>query len=89
MKQIWKFELLSGAIDVPKDAKFLSCKATIQFQGVKLCVWMLVDPDADPETRRYRIIGTGRAFDPEGYEYFATVQDGEGFVWHLFWEVQS
>lgn len=82
MTAIWKYELLSGAIEVPLGAIFLTCQA----QGVQWCVWMEVDPNEKrTETRAYRIVGTGHEFDPKGLEYFATIQSN-GLVWHFYWE---
>lgn len=80
--EIWKFELLSGSIEVPYGAKLLSC----QWQGVKLCAWMIVDPfETRREIKEYKLVDTGHPFDPNGLEYFATMQDELMLVRHLFW----
>jgi hypothetical protein len=83
MKQIWKFKLAHGMIEVPRGAQYLTC----QMQHGEICAWFIVDPaERDLEVRRYQIIGTGHDFNPQGLEHFATVQDG-AYVWHLFQEV--
>ncbi len=83
MKQIWKFKLSGGLINVPRGAEYLSC----QIQHGEVCAWFIVDPfEKSTEPRKYQIIGTGHDFNPEGLEHFATVQDG-AFVWHLFQEI--
>lgn len=49
--------------------------------------WLLVDPHAKLETRRFTWIGTGGAF-PAGTVYRGTVQDGR-WVWHLLEDVSD
>jgi hypothetical protein len=84
MNAVWKFELLSGSIEAPLGAQFLSC----QFQGHKICAWMLVDPN---ESRRvtiaYAILPTGGKHRlPRSATHWATLQDEDGLVWHIFGE---
>ncbi len=83
MRAIWKFTLkVAGrqGVSVPRDAVPLSA----QMQDDTLCVWCLVDPKAKSETVTVAIVGTGHAFDPTGWEFVGTVQQG-AFVWHVFW----
>ena len=87
--QVWKYELTENErpLQVPPGAsKFLS----VQAQGEKLCVWILVNPD-DPVRidRKYKIVGTGQdinLFGPENmWSYAGTAQIGP-LVWHVFEE---
>jgi hypothetical protein len=83
-KRIFKYELRSDGINIsmPKGAEIL----TVQSQNRTLCLWALVDPEADKEIRYFEVFRTGH---PVGYDmgvtrnYIATVQDGS-FVWHVF-----
>lgn len=57
-KTIWKFELETTdnqEIKMPVGAEIL----TVQVQGETLCLWALVDPSAEKETRHFEMIGTG------------------------------
>lgn len=85
MKTIWKYHIpISGLIPVemPKGAKFL----TVQVQNEAACVWALVSPSADNETRYLEVHGTGTPIHGDmGIErkYIGTFQQPP-FVWHLF-----
>jgi hypothetical protein len=87
MITIHKYELGLGTniFNAPRGAVPL----TVQTQGNRLALWMLVDDKA--EMRRHSVItvGTGQPMPTDGghYEYIATVQDQHGFVWHAFWVV--
>lgn len=48
-----------------------------------LLVWALVDADAPPEPRNFRIVGTGHPVEEDSIQYVATVQ-APPFVWHVF-----
>lgn len=80
MQTVYKYELLSGTVRLPKGFKFLSC----QFQGVKLTIWVQVDPNQTKhEDIEYWIVSTG-GIVPEGdIQYWASLQEGS-FVWHIF-----
>lgn len=50
-----------------------------------LCIWALVDPEAEEEPRRIVITGTGHSA-PVGAEHLGSVQSDTGYVWHV-WHV--
>jgi hypothetical protein len=80
MKQIWKFEIKEGSIEMPIGARIL----TIEMQRGHACMWALVDTDSDYESRNFAIVGTGHDFpDADKFNYIGTVQDGI-LVWHIF-----
>lgn len=75
-------------ITMPKGAEILHVDA----QGQGAFVWARVDPDAEPEKRRFRLAGTGHDLPadvrPDGYPVLAHVgsflmADG-ALVFHLF-----
>jgi len=82
-KVIYKFPIVDITIDnylsLPKGASIL----TIQLQGVTPMMWMLVDPDAKIEQRRFRVVGTGHQTIEDNMVYIGTWQDAP-YVWHLF-----
>ena len=84
MKEIWKFTLKvtdDQSIAMPKGAKILSA----QEQYGKPCIWAIVDPDAEEETRKFRIFGTGHPFDlDESSAEFIGTGQCVGLVWHIF-----
>lgn len=66
MKTIWKFILAPDiTLDLPRGAEILS----VREQGGNICLWALVDPQADQTTRRFVVIGTGHAV-PDGPLWF-------------------
>lgn len=69
------------AIDMPVGAQILD----VQDQRGQLCMWALVDPEAEIEQRSFRLAGTGHPIKGWGLHHIATVQMAEGtLVWHLF-----
>ena len=88
MRKVFKYEIdVTGniAIEMPREAQIL----TVQDQYHKPCIWALVDPDNEKETRNFRIFGTGHSIEEENLCYIDTFQRAGGaFVWHLF-EVKS
>lgn len=87
MKTIWKYELNFEEftkIEMPKGAEIL----TVQTQYNKPCLWALVDPEVEKETRTLELIGTGmKVYQDDGYErkYIGTYQYQKGeFVGHVF-----
>lgn len=57
-KTIWKFTLDlvdEQQVSLPKDAEILS----VQVQNGNICLWALVDPEAEKETRYFEIFRTG------------------------------
>jgi len=84
--KIWKFEISGRVVsnevtevEMPKGAEILHAGT----QRVIPCVWALVDPEAETETRLFYLAATGEDV-PEG-EYVGTVfQHGVAYVWHVF-----
>lgn len=56
-RQVWKYKLIERMqiVNMPKDAEIL----TVQVQQGVLCLWALVDPDAEEEKRFIEIYETG------------------------------
>jgi hypothetical protein len=57
-KVIWKFELEptdNQEIEMPKGAEILTAQNQV---GIP-CLWALVDPTAEKETRTFEVVGTG------------------------------
>lgn len=78
---IWKYQIQivdSFALKMPKGATILC----FQMQDGWPQIWATVDPDAEPEERRFAVVGTGNPM-PAVRDYIGTVQVGR-FVWHLF-----
>lgn len=71
----------SFAIDMPAPAEVLH----VDCQRGQPCMWVLVWPDGETVTRRFRLVGTGHEFDSKSLRYLATFQQSP-FVWHLFEE---
>lgn len=86
MKTIWKFPLPVTdfqKIEMPKGAEVLSA----QVQGVSLCLWAMVDPEAETELRGFWIIGTGHPIEHEKNlgRFIGTTQMYNGsLIWHVF-----
>lgn len=84
MTTIWKFPLaLTDRQDVvmPRGARVLS----VAEQHGKLCLWALVNPDADRVKRALRIAGTGHPCDARAAHLVGTVLcAGGSLVWHVF-----
>jgi hypothetical protein len=48
-------------------------------------MWVQLNTDAPKVTRVFAIYGTGhRMVEGFHHEHIATLQDGAGFVWHIF-----
>lgn len=82
---VWKFQIPIAddvAIQMPKGAKFLA----FQTQNEQPCLWVLVDPAEEKETRRFHVAGTGHPIlDGPKLDYIGTCQvRGGALVWHLF-----
>lgn len=85
MKTIWKYELETmdvRVVEMPVGAEIL----TVQEQRGKLCLWALVDPEADKERRVFCIHGTGHPVSTVALKkYIGTYQLMEGaLVFHVF-----
>ena len=72
---------------LPRGAKVLC----VQPQGDAVCIWALVDPDAEKLSRKFYIVGTGHELGSEvstrdaAEAYVGTFQvHGGTLVFHLF-----
>lgn len=85
-KTIWKYELKTTDVQqvyMPIGAEIL----TVQTQLERPCLWALVDPQAEKETRGIMIYGTGHPVPTEPYphKYIGTYQLSDGsLVFHVF-----
>lgn len=84
MRTIWKFPFFIARrqiVNLPLGARMLSCQLQ---QGVPT-LWVLVDEGAPIIDQEIWCIGTGHEVPrAEPLEFVATLQDGDGFVWHIF-----
>lgn len=79
---IWKFPFVEPGeffIAMPRLFRPLC----VQLQDGVPTLWALVNPLAKKEHWKFKAVGTGHAFDPAGWYYIATWQEGM-YVWHLF-----
>lgn len=82
-QQVWKFPI--DAVDhpvvkMPRGAKVIDFRT----QGGEPFVWAIVDPDAEPVDRVFRLAGTGHDLGAHG-EYVGSVHLAfSGLVFHLF-----
>lgn len=86
-KTIWKFKLEATGyqkIEMPIGAEIL----TIQIQIEIPHLWVLVDPEAEKETRHFEIFGTGHSISSDmgsPRTYIGTYQlIKENLVFHVF-----
>lgn len=82
MKTVWKYKLDSRSVlAMPMGSQIL----TVHEQEGKVCLWALVEPDMEYETRKFVIIGTGQALSEKPYRYIGTTYlEGGAFVFHVF-----
>ena len=83
--KVWKYDLPWGDIvtlALPIGARVLSVEP--QGASAALKLWALVDPNADPELRRFRLAGTGHEIT-DNVSHISTfqLQDGQ-IVFHVF-----
>lgn len=94
METIWKYKLKvtdEQIIKMPLLAEIL----TVQGQGDDICLWALVNPEAEKEDRTILVFGTGNPI-PKTFEYhinafyIGTAQMYNGaLVWHIFEKIKS
>ncbi len=84
MKTIWKFILQPKIrIEVPCGAKILS----VACQCDQICMWALVDPEAEKELRLFAVYGTGHKVPDNPGTFIGTVlMHGGSLVFHVFEE---
>jgi len=84
--QVWKFPLRPAdvnEIEMPKGAEVL----TIDTQAGYPMMWAKVDPDAEKETRHFRVAGTGHELGVGVGEYLGTFQvrgRARALIFHVF-----
>jgi len=80
--KVWKYPLRITAdqkVEMPAGSEILSVK----MEKSQLCLWALVSPAGNKETRYIEVFGTGHHVEPGTRKYLGTVQD-HGLVWHVF-----
>ena len=85
MQTIWKFPVSERnfSLNIPEGAQILS----VQAQGNKGQMWVLVDPQARKETRVFWAINTGDPLPKGNLKYIGTYQLDKGnYVLHVFEE---
>lgn len=84
MNTIWKYQVPlkdNFVLELPMNAKILS----FQTQDDVPYIWVLLDPDNDPEKRVFRLAGTGHLINHMPMMFIGTVQMRSGsLVYHLF-----
>lgn len=78
---IYKYELTGRPIRLPHDSRIL----TAQYQGSAIFVWVELGTHPAINYRFYRV-GTGWYDDTSNDSYLTTLQDKDGFVWHIFYK---
>jgi hypothetical protein len=79
---VWKFPLRIEALQgvpMPEGAEILH----VAEQTGLLCMWALVDPDAQYAVRTFAITGTGH-LAPDKATHVASAVMADSFVWHVF-----
>lgn len=83
MRRVYKYvinPLVDGVVNLPEDAEVLHTA----FQGDALCLWAMVDTEAKPIARKFRVFGTGHDIPlDEDIVYIGTAFTGY-FVFHIF-----
>lgn len=89
MKTIWKYDLkFEGIIELqmPKDAKILTVQ--LDKKTNRPCLWVMVDLDAEKESRFIELFGTGEKIPIDisiDRRYIGTYQYQNGvFIGHVF-----
>lgn len=81
---IWKFTLEPKSfqqIEMPAGAQILS----VQVQREDICVWAVVNPAAQKESRILEIVGTGHRMSKATRKFLGTIQmDNGNLVFHVF-----
>lgn len=84
MKSIWKYRLpltSVGTIRMQRNATVLK----VDKQQESLCLWAMVDTEADTEEVTFTIVGTGHKFSTTLGTYVGTVLvHNDSIVLHVF-----
>lgn len=81
---VYKYQLnrsLESILELPKGAEVLK----VDVQNESICLWALVDPNAQTETRTFEVFGTGHQMDECKRRFINTffVHGGQ-YVFHAF-----
>ncbi|MGJ8680497.1 DUF7352 domain-containing protein [Paraglaciecola sp.] len=81
-KVIWKYTLTPAIlIEIPKGAEILS----VAEQNNEICLWALVDPNAELEAREFHVFGTGHNITIKGFDFIGTaLLENGSLVFHVF-----
>lgn len=88
-KTIYKYSLFpisldTTVIDMPAGAELLH----VDGQNEYICIWALVDPQADPTARKFRVFGTGHPIESSNLQHVGSALMFDGtLVSHVFEEV--
>lgn len=86
---VWKFPLPIAddvVLEMPVGARVLA----VDTQHETICLWALVDPDAETQQRGFCVRGTGHPFTGSEGEYLGTAMLRDGvLVFHVFEAVAS
>lgn len=81
--KIYKYNLMEGAVEAP-----IMEILDIQLQDGIPVMWALVNEDSSYNKKiEIRLFWTGQEISTEDlkeFEYFRTLQDAMGLVWHVF-----
>lgn len=92
MKRIWKYKIpLNREIKlfIPKGGEIISVKFRYENDECFFNIWVIIDPDKEEEVRSFRVIVTGQISDFDGLKHLCTGVDNQGFVFHLFEEMNE
>jgi len=88
MMEVWKYILTDAEgteIEMPKGAKIIH----FDTQHGMPCIWVLVDPKAPKEIRKFKVYGTGHEITDKIISHIGKVLIAEGnLVFHAF-EIQT
>lgn len=80
--KIYKYEVNAGIVKAP-----ILQVLDVQMQDGRPVMWALIDENALQRTVEFAIYWTGQEINREvlkEFEYFKTLQDDMGLVWHVF-----
>ena len=85
METIWKFrfDIVSPLrLSMPRGARILA----VQDQDGAACMWAIVDPEEELESRYFEIYGTGQPMhrDVEADRFYVATFQQPPYVWHIF-----
>lgn len=76
MRTVFKYQLTSGDLELPKDATVLMVRDGF--------LWAEVETEAETELRRFRVFGTGHEIPKERFVKHVASWVDAPFVWHLY-----